>query len=382
MTMRSIGGPLVELPIMIVEGTLALATANPAMDAASEQVHYIGQMYLQDGSGSKTISSAGGKIHWRTGTVTWATAGTTVRVGIQDLSTTTSPGQGDGTFDVYADLVQGVDTLTSSTITPTAMTNGTKTIAHGDLIAVAFNMSTRNGADSVITQSFAAGFSPISYQTPATMLGTPTFARQNSLPNIIVEFDDGTIGWIAMSCPILGGSTTLAFNVNTGVADEYGNVFTVPVPMTAAGITTTIQPTSVSADFELCLYSDPMNSPVLVGSAIAVDATQMGNGANNSGTAAYLFSTPQVLKPGITYAITVRPTTTNNVSICYTSVGASNQWQPFTLGDSCYAIARIDNSGAFTDYNGGTAKTRRINISLIVEAFNDRSGNATSLIGI
>ena len=69
----------------------AIPSAAMTIDAAVEAVHYTGQVFLEAGSGSKTISSAGGKIHWRTsGTVTFANAGTTIRIGLQDVSTSAS----------------------------------------------------------------------------------------------------------------------------------------------------------------------------------------------------------------------------------------------------------------------------------------------------
>jgi len=41
-----------------------------------------------------------------------------------------STGLEDGTFDVYADLVGGTDTITGSADQLTAMETGTKTITH------------------------------------------------------------------------------------------------------------------------------------------------------------------------------------------------------------------------------------------------------------
>ncbi len=108
-------------------GLMGSGINNATMDGAGESQAFIGKVFLEAGTGSKTISSAGGKIRWRSGTVTFANAGTNFRIGIQDVAST---GLEDGTFDVYADLVGGTDTITGSADQLTAMETGTKTISH------------------------------------------------------------------------------------------------------------------------------------------------------------------------------------------------------------------------------------------------------------
>lgn len=375
MTLRSFYGPPIEIPALIIKGQSSVSSIAATMDAANEQVHLVGHIVLEGGSagGPKTISSAGGKIHWRSGAVTWAAAGTTVRLGIQDLSTATSPAQGDGTHDVYEDLVQGTDTVAANTAYATAMGSGTKTIAHGDKIAVAFEMTVRNGSDSVVTTQYNPAYAPSAFQLPAVMLGTPTFARQVAFPSVVIEFNDGTIGWVAPSCPILGGFGSASFHVNTSTADEYGNIFSPVAAMRSVGIVVNITPSSAAADFEICLYSDPLGTPVLI-EAIAVDATQLGNPAGFTGGSYFFFSTEITLSVGTAYGITVRPTTTTSLITYYQDVSVAAHWKAISLDDTCYAIRRLDNAGAFSDYNGGTAKTRRMNISLLVDQFDDGAG--------
>lgn len=385
MTLRSFFGPPIELPPMLLKGSTSLGNQPVLMDAASEQVHMVGEIILQGGPGSsKLISSAGGKIHWRTGAATWATAGSTVRVGIQDVSTATSPAQGVGTFDVYADLVQGVDSIAANTAQATAMVTGSKTLTHGQLIAVAWNMSTRNGADLVNVQTNTPSYGSPAYDSPVVMLGTPTFVRQSGAPCFIIEFDDGTIGWFITSACLLGGQGTVAFNVSTALFDEYGNLFSVPFPVRALGITSNINIGTAAADFELCLYSDPLNvgAGVTLIDKVVVDATQLGV-ASGTGVCAKAFTNSNILKPGVTYAISIRPTTANSITTSWQDVSMASHWMAMGLSaDQCYSVRRLDNTGAFSDYNGGTAQTRRLNLSLLVDQFNDQAGSANYLIGI
>lgn len=68
------------------QGTTPKASANgTAMDAATEKTAMIGRVYISGRPGSaKTISAAGGgSISFRTGTVTFANAGTTIALGIK-----------------------------------------------------------------------------------------------------------------------------------------------------------------------------------------------------------------------------------------------------------------------------------------------------------
>jgi hypothetical protein len=187
--------------------------------------------------------------------------------------------------------------------------------------------------------------------------------------NAFILFDDGTVGWIFGTWPFTVTSTAVAFNSGTGTADEYGNIITLPFPITADGIWVMQQPAAATSDYEICLYTGPLTSPSLI-EAITVDATQLG-----SSTAARhiqrMFSTPRALAANTAYAITVRPTTANNISVFYNDYYSAAAMRVLPFGDNCYSVRRLDNAGTFSDYNGGTAKTRRIAIGLIARGFDD-----------
>ena len=138
-----------------IPSTHITRTTNPSgitLDATGETCFMIGHLMLENPlGGSKTISSAGGgSIVWRTGAVTFANASTTFRVGLQDLSTSSAPAQGDGTFDVQAAFTGGGGGVTASSVQTSVMTTGTKTLSHGDKIAISFSMAARGGTDSVV----------------------------------------------------------------------------------------------------------------------------------------------------------------------------------------------------------------------------------------
>ena len=378
--------PLISYPL----GTKSVSTTSATLDAAGEEVHFVGQISLQNGSsgGSKTISSAGGKIHLRFGTTTFANAGTTVRVGLGAVSTTLNPpalsGSPAATPDVYDDLVGATDTITSSTIKTITMSTGTKTISHGDFVAISINMSARGGADSVVV-SFSLPLENATTPMPVTSTYiASTWARVSGVGSAVIEFDDGTFGWLDSSLeltPIYSSNSlvSVSHNVSTGTADEYGNLIRFPVACGVHGARFYYAPTSASADYEIILYSNPLGTPVAERTA-TVDATMLGI---TTGICTIMFSSPFVVTASTDYAITIRPTTANSITT------SALDHEPVSVlkasgtdNTDCYAVRRLDNTGAFSDYNGGTAKSRRMLLSAVISTIPDDRSAAQSQIGL
>lgn len=366
MSQLLISGALTYLPMstFATNGTGAAVTLN----AAGETCVFAGYVVLENPlSSSKTISAAGsGKIVWNAGAVTFASGSTTFEVGIQDVSTAASPTQGDGTFDVKATFTGGGGGITGSATNTSIMTSGTKTIANGDLVAIVFTMPARGGTDSVVVNNTASavpgittvgGFPVVTDNTAGSYAKTAT-----SVPLAYIVFDDGTLGWF-YGAPFYTNITSLAYNSTTGTADEYGNVINYPFQFVALGIRATVNFSGTSADGELLLYSDPLGTPSVL-KTITLDATQ------SSATASALnifglFANPYVLPAKTPFGITLRPTTANNITMYYRSVASVTEGKTADIGTYNYAIRRLDNTGAFSDYNGGTAKTRQISIGLV-----------------
>lgn len=367
MSQLLIPGSQGSLPTCPIKGSSNFQAVT--LNAAGETCFFIGHIVLENPlGGSKTISAAGGgAIVWRTGTTTFSNASTTFDVGIQDVSTATSPSQGDGTFDVMASFTGGGGGVTSGATQTSVMTTGTKTISHGSLVAIGFAMTARGGSDSVVVNgqyhdmtqlSILAGLPTVTDNT------TGTYARSgNALPNAYIQFDDGSIGWI-FGCGFATNVTgSIAYNISTATADEYGNYINYPATFNAIGAQFYILTALNSSDFEILLYSAPLGTPV-VERTITVDATQLSATAT-AFTCAVLFSSPFTLKANTPYAITVRPTTANNCTLYFRDTNTvSGGGETTEIGTYAYAIRRLDNTGAFSDYNGGTAKTRIMSIAL------------------
>ena len=351
------------------------------LNAAGERVHQSGFLELEDPfGGSKTISAAGGgSIVWLVSTsLTWADVSTNLRIGLQDWSGATNPLQGDGTWDVYADLIPGTDTVTVSAINEHAMDTGTKTMSQGDPFTFAVDMTARAGADTVRVGT-AANFRDVNSNIPmvATDL-TGTFARSLSTPVMQIVFDDGTTGWLK-GAPLIESHSITSPHVNTTVADEYGNAIT----LTAGGYLTGFAfspgyPNSATGDLELILYSDPFGTPVAE-HVVSVSYKDMGT-VFAGGEFKVQLGVPQWLAAG-TYGVTVRPITTGAVTLSYYSSDTALHLDQYG-GVDAYAIRRLDNTGAFTDFNGGTAKTRRMEICALIAGGDFATGRAATHIGI
>lgn len=372
------------LPTSFLRGGSAYQTVT--LNALSETCVFAGYIHLENPlGGSKTISAAGGgKIVWKSGAVTLANASTKFRVGIQPISPTLSPTQGTGTYDVYAEHTTTNTIAANSTITST-MTTGTKTIAHGDLVGIVFSMFAIGGSDSVVVNGQYPDVGPLS-----TSAGLPTvtdntggtYARStNVTPNAYIQFDDGSIGWIFGYGFYSNVAASIAYNSGTATADEYGNYINYPFTFDAIGAQFVAQLGTSSSDFEILLYSDPLGTPV-VERSLTFDASQT-SGTATTGNYAVLFSSPFTLSANKPYAITLRPTTANNCTLLYRDTDTvAGGGKTTEIGTYCYAVRRLDNTGAFSDYNGGTAKTRLMGIFLRTSSIEQGVNICSGQVGV
>lgn len=319
---------------------------NQTLDVAAEGVQYLGYLCIDGRATGKTISNAGGKIHFMAGAVTFANAGTTIRVGIQDINATTgTPARGDGTFDVYKDLVGGTDTINANAYNTATMANGTKTLSHGDLVAISFKMSARGGADSVVLQSMAMGALNNWPQVTAESSAAAFTGVQNT-PNAIIEFDDGTLGWIQGTFPVSSSVTNLTYDVNSS-PDEYGCPLRFPRPVSVEGLWCFAQ-FLPSGPTEILLYSDPFGTPTLVpGTSISYDTDMIQAAANR--LSYFMFAAPVTLNADTTYIVTIRPTTADDVIANYFTVSNANFLKAMSGGTYATYASRVNNAGAFTE---------------------------------
>jgi hypothetical protein len=285
------------------------------MDATTEKVALFGYCYIDGRPGSsKTISAAGGgSISFRTGTTVFADGGSTVEIGIQDMSTS-GPAQPDGTFDVSRVLTgNAVSPITTAAFNTIAMTggSGSKSISHGQLIAIVFDMTARAGSDSVIIQgTTGVGLNNLttgqmglpganvfvgSWGTTGTALG----------PFAIITFDDGTLGYLDGTVPAIR-SDTAAFSDSSN-PDEYCEIFQVPFDCKVDALyASLLQPSSATtSDFTITLYSDPTGTPASMGSTVVLAEQFLNAAFFNPGIVATLAAEVD-LAADTDYAVAIR----------------------------------------------------------------------------
>lgn len=382
MAITSLGGmPLVPIGLGGSNlGAYLNGYTNVTIDAANEACSFIGQLFWEDG-GSHTVDTTGSSsLQWRSSTVTFANAGTTFLVGLAAVDTATGSAAPRAvnssdviTMDVYASFTGGGGGVTASAWQTSVPTSGTKTIAHGDLIAMSFQMTARGGADT-IQVSYANHNSGNFSQRPTvgTFVGA-AYAAGGGVPNAVVVASDGTLGFF------FGGSVyslTAGTAFNSGsTPNERGNVIIPPVPGRAHGFVYNTSLAGSSSDFDLVLYSDPLGTPSAQ-KTVSIDANTMGvNTSNNFGVA--LFASPYTFTASQPLAAIYKPTTGNNITPIYLTLGNSAHQKAMSLGAGAYAVNR--SSGAFAAQN---SSLDRYGIGLLIEAFdNGVGGGVVGVIG-
>lgn len=370
------GLPLNLTPWVGNNDTTAIGTAiSTALDTASEQCYMIGHIYIDGGTGSKTLSAAGGgKISFLTGGVTWATAGSTLKVGINGVSTSAGPGaQANGTYSVFKTLVQGTDTITANTWKDAIMSSGTVTLTHGDLIAIVFEMTVRNGADAVVISCGPTSNNP-TFPAVYNFVSPSTRNNQSAKPNAVITFDDGTLGWLSDSL-IFSAQSSSTFNSDTAGADEFGNVFRLPYACKVDALWFKGWNASTTGGDKIILYSDPFGSPSVLASA-TIDYHQQGTNAARATLHQCLLTSEVSLSANTDYAVTVQPQTTSNTTLYNVSVSTAAHFNAWPCGQNAYAVKRLDNTGALAV----DSTTKRWTCGVRISSLDDGTGSGVGMI--
>lgn len=333
--------------LLIAVNTLTSFSAENAsiLDAVGESQAIVGQMILASGPGtSKTLSAAGGgQIIIKTTLVTQG-SGTDVRVGLQDVGAT---GLEDGTFDVSGDFVGATNPLVLNSINRVTMATGSKTVSHGDLIAVVVEMVARASSDAVrIVRGAGTPNCLMPYCTIDSGSGPTKNAGQ---PMYTVIFDDGTMGWLALDSFAHNEDNPTAFGVSS-TPDEHALIFEIPYKANAISLFMMLSSFGTSDDFEAIIYSDPLGTPT-VQATITVDADLTGGSGANPTYWEQLLSSPFTFQPNTLYAIALRPTTGNTLSYRRANFGSGNSDMRAgsTFGLNARLGTRTDQTGAFTE---------------------------------
>jgi hypothetical protein len=318
---------------------------NITLDATGEECAMVGRVYIDGRATGKTIDTTGSSaIQFRTSTVTFANGGSTFEVGIQDVATGAGPAaRGDGSFDVKATLTGGGGGLTTTAWNTIVPTTGTKTLNHGDLIAVVFSMTARAGADSVLITvgSANANAEPLVNENVG---GAGYLNTSTKLPNVILRFSDGTLGTIDFSHPA-STYTIESFQDSTN-PDERGQIFQVPWDCKVDALFTSLSNTDAGTDYTISLYSDPTGTPSSLAS-VTVLGEQIG-GSTSSRPRFFTLPSEASLTADTDYCVAIRATGTSNLGATVAIVADTSHRVLYPGGTTLKKGTRNNGSGAFT----------------------------------
>lgn len=355
---------LQAIPTLWLPAPTRLSYAPPSftstvIDATGEQFAWIGPVWNKD-SASKNIT----KVGFLPGTVT-SGGGSQLRLSLQNVDAATgAPARPDGVQDQTVDFL--VSALTSNTWYQTAALSATRSVSFGEMLAVVleYDAGGRLGSDAVNVNNLAAGSS--SYIGNSIFcLNTAGWVAQTVIPNIILEFDDGTFG------TLLGGFPTSAINthnVNTGTTpDEVALAFQVPIECKVASLWANVSTVGAGRNFDFVLYQGTTAIKT-----VTIDAEQTAANASRLLWAAFAEET---LSANTQYYLAVKPGTASSDSAYSFSVNAANHLQAHAGGTNFNYASRTD-AGAWS-----ATTTQRLFAGVGISAVHDGAGGAIGVIG-
>lgn len=348
MALQNLVGQGLWVPSMNYMGVFSASVLttndNALLDADAEEYQMIGDIYTDDGA-SHVFGNSGAAVEWMPGAITF-NAVSTLRVGIKQASSIDAANgppiratAGLVAFDVYKDLVAGVDTITTATAQSTAMatlTGSAITIADGDQCAICFYLTKASGTSSVtVRQAIANATNGYPGGTLITSSAS-VFTAQAHLNSVMLKFDDGHYGWIFPTIPQSAADASVGAIGNTNI---WGNVIRVPYACKLNALAAVVNPSSSAANFALDVYSTPLGTPSQV-ATVAFDANEsQGTGALRL----YMkrLASPPTLAINNDYVFGARQTTATGVNINSKTVFATGHWQAYGNGAECYAAKSV-----------------------------------------
>lgn len=360
---------------------LFVSGTTGVIDATGEKFAMIGRVHWDGRPGSaKTIDTSGSSaIAWYGGTTAvFDDVATTLDVGIQGVGTTGPTAVPDGTYTVKAVVTTAANatpTLTTASSWHSVVpTTGTASIAHGDLIAVVWDMTNRGGSDAI---NFTTGANQ-----PVTLLPTTNAyvaaawggVGANAQPAVMLTASDGTRG-------TLDGTTLFGVLANLTWADasnpdEYGMIFQVPFACKVDALCCVIRTTDATSDFTISLVSTPESTRATVAS-VAVDASQLGP-ATSERFCLFNLASEVSLSANTDYCVAIKATGAGNVRFARQSLVHADARKFFPGGTTMRSVAA--NGGA--DF-GSSSTTTMYPIGVRISQFQDgaSSGGGAMVIG-
>jgi hypothetical protein len=358
MALVRLNGDLSYNDLMLSLGT-SFTSSTPLTTANTTKLHMLGRFWHKDRI-TKTISS----IYARLGTVT-ANAASVLQLSIQNPDLVNGPpGRGDGTI-LQSGTTLGSNLTSNSTVyVPLA---AGLSMAMGASLVVVAQLTTFNTGDSVTFSSVSNLSAFESFLTFES--ATPTFTVSNTSPMLFFVCSDGTVGTFNKTCPV-STTSTVVININSAT-DEIAMEFSMPIACTLSGVRVTVGG-ATGSDFDVVLYS---GTTVLATATPTLDQNTTNIAGSNR---IYNVQFPETnLTANTIYAISILPTTVNNVTVYYADVSATAFWYAHQA-EIGWGYKTRANAGAWSALNS----SRRPFMALMFSKVDDGAGGGGGTPGI
>lgn len=324
---------------VLPNSTMAIGTST-ALTASTHKVCIVGTVQK-----SGTISS----VSLRLGAITKG-ATTELLVSLQDVDTANGPpGRPDGTVD-QSGTISNANIVANTVVTATLGT--TRSVTVGQLLAVVIEFNTFNASDSItvstlggVSQSIVNSLVGLSHYN-----GTTWTLSITGIPIVGLGYNDSTVNSFAGALP-LTSITTNSYNSSSSPNDR-GIRWVPAYTQVVSGLWAMTIP---SGDYDLVLY----NSAGTELASVACDANTVRVSALRPQWR--YFASPVTVTAGSTYYLTIRPSTTTNISAYTFGLNAAADREAWPLGTEADGATRT-GTGAWT-----ISSTSRVPILPIID---------------
>lgn len=288
------------------------------------------------------------KIGFRTGAITTSQ---TLRGGLETVDAAT----GAPTGTQYGGSAVGTNAgaFAANTFYQITLGTGATTATAGDIIAAVIQFDSTVGSLNITDIDYDSAF-------PYSCLYTTIWTKNNRTPCISLEYSDGSYE-VCQTMPVEIWAAT-AFNSGS-TPDERGIGIILPFTCRVKGACGWVQGTG---DFQYVLY-EGLTSPIQRAITNTIDTDVLGNTGFSRQIKAD-FTSPYILAANTDYFLTVKPTTTTNVSLWEMTVTVAACMDSFELGQKVYHGSRTD-AGNFS-----TNTLRRAILGLTIDQLDDGAG--------
>lgn len=294
-----------------------------------------------------------------------------LRFSLQGVSATT--GQRDG-------VVKGSGSAAATTAAGTPSAAGwvnpgnfasLYSATRGELLAVSIDFASFVTGDSIIVGGTAWGEAR-NFPYSISVTTTKNTTIQPIMALVYVDSFGEVVypmapGWLAMKAT----NTSIAYNVNTVANDEVGLAWTPTFPCRLRAVMP-VMGIAAGANFDVVVY-DGVTNP-----ATSFDGDQF---AGTSNLASYLLLSDDVpLTAGVEVIVSIKPTTTNNLTVIYVDGTSMLALGQMTEDNQMYLVSRVDG-GSWKRFNTGGNGFRTLLASLQLGAIDTGGGGGVAVIG-